>query len=154
MFFRRLPDKPSQTEDVRNCRGDAVSVWRVGETKGVSVGGSGGGGFHRQREGFPPPRPPLPAPARKSDGLLGSSPPLWAGNTSRPRFVTHVTTFAQKPRHARRVPGGPAGNVNRSGNTHADGGAECLLRPLPAEGLQPELHNIHDCLEKKPNIGE
>lgn len=44
MFFRRLPDKPSQTEDVRNYRGDAVSVWREGETTGVSVGGSGGGG--------------------------------------------------------------------------------------------------------------
>lgn len=126
----------------------------------VACGGDDGGECKRERgggEGFTVSardslRPGLRflPPARKSDGLLGSSPPLWAGNTSRPRFVTHVTTFAQKPRHARRVPGGPAGNVNRSGNTHADGGAECLLRPLPAEGLQPELHNIHDCLEKKP----
>lgn len=62
MFFRRLPDKPSQTEDVRNCRGDAVSVWRVGETtgvrglesaRGVSVGGSGGEQVSPSARGIP-----------------------------------------------------------------------------------------------------
>lgn len=36
LCFGRLADTPSQTEDVCNYRGDAVSVWRVG-------GGDSGG---------------------------------------------------------------------------------------------------------------
>lgn len=43
LCFRCLPDKPSRTDNVRNYRGDAESVCRVGETTGVRSLGSARG---------------------------------------------------------------------------------------------------------------